>query len=216
MLFKIFNIYLSRKLPRGVDVFYDLRDYPINKILDIGAGTGEFYKKAHRTFPKATVYSYEPVFLSYNKLRYVNPNSYYFAISNHKGIIRVSTDKRDMNRITCHGQQLALRKTIDSLHASADLVKIDVEGHELQVLEGMTEALKKTMFVLIECTFDKDNDYHVHIDKIILPGFKVFGIYEQVGEWTKNEPQLRRADVLYINTKESFNKQLARSAKKRD
>ena len=55
------------------------------------------------------------------------------------------------------------------------LIKIDVEGAELKVLRGMTELLKRTKTVLIECHFDEDWD---EIKKILIEenGFKCYNI----------------------------------------
>lgn len=49
--------------------------------------------------------------------------------------------------------------TLDSLllnEQSITLIKIDVEGAELLVLEGISEIINKLDFLLIECHFDED------------------------------------------------------------
>ncbi len=81
-----------------------------------------------------------------------------------------------------------------------DLLKIDVEGAELEVIKGMKNAMKKSKYVLIELSLDRNNsdpgsnkvvremlnnNFHIyHIGRIFSPG---------VGE------QQGAVDVLFKN-----------------
>jgi hypothetical protein len=87
----------------------------------------------------------------------------------------------EMNNITgAVGQKAGeIRSiTLDYLleqHEEISLIKIDVEGAEEKVLNGMTETMKKTKSLLIEVHFDED---WPEIRKILIEdnGFECYNI----------------------------------------
>jgi FkbM family methyltransferase len=88
---------------------------------------------------------------------------------------------------------------------SVDLLKIDTEGHDLEVLKGARDLLNSaeiSMFVA-ECTPNPDNAYHVQLADIHALatsfGYRMFGVYEQHPEWPTNKPHLRRVDAAYVS-----------------
>ena len=125
--------------------------------MDIGANIG-FYtlKFANQVGNEGMVVAFEPHPKTFEKLTKLifNKNVIFknLGFSNSKGILRF-TDKKDhtTNKIvTTDYDDNAIEvtiETIDDIIKNQDLevpriVKIDVEGHELKVLEGMSNTLK--------------------------------------------------------------------------
>jgi len=86
-----------------------------------------------------------------------------------------------------------------------DLLKIDTEGHDLDVIKGAEHMLRTSAvgIVIAECSMNMDNTFHVpfcdihrHMEQL---GYRLFGIYQQVHEWPTRKPHLRRTNVAYIS-----------------
>ena len=87
------------------------------------------------------------------------------------------------------------------------LLKIDVEGHELEVIRGASKALDRQNIdvIYIEAGLDPGNTqqtYYRDIEDILNSfGYKVFKIYEQKNEWIKDSPLLRRINIAFFSSK---------------
>lgn len=134
-------------------------------IFDIGANTGIYALSAQAINPKAKVYAFEPVSRVYNKLTYnikINDfpiKSYEKALSNMTGeAIIYDTNSEHTYSVTVNKNSNTSNSkvfktkiktiTIDDFIkeeglSRIDLMKIDVEAHEAEVLEGFKENLKK-------------------------------------------------------------------------
>jgi hypothetical protein len=99
--------------------------------------------------------------------------------------------------------------TLDSYCGAAaidriDLLKVDTEGHDLDVLRGGEEMLSRRAVACLqcECSTSPDNRFHVQFEDVksfLEPhGYRLFGIYEQMGEWTLNAPYLRRVNAAFV------------------
>lgn len=138
-------------------------------VLDIGANTGLFSLVAKAASPDATVIAFEPVKRVWerlvanealNEFNFVAEN---LAVSNASGTVTLYDDGQDLPL------SASLQKDFPSLSSEAsktevasvtvddylekhplgtealtpDLVKIDVEGHEAEVVQGMTTLLSR-------------------------------------------------------------------------
>ena len=129
-------------------------------IFDIGANIGYYAVQFARVAcPPATVHAFEPVSaqaallrenVGLNRLHNVVINQ--AAVSDRAGAQRIyvaagsNTGQSSLARVSPHSEQVDT-VTVDEYCASRsiariDLVKIDVEGHELQVLKGMAGMLR--------------------------------------------------------------------------
>ena len=163
------------------DSGHDLLKEEINKLpkgavfVDIGANIGytSFYA-AVRIGNEGKVYSFEPSFREYNRLlkglvnnTFNNVIPFNVAIAASKGLVKVKTDvgHTGMNRIEnneSRKEQLSSQNFLVPCFALGDLiaeeridlVKIDVEGAEFQVLQGLEPFLKRKKIdrVIIEIT----------------------------------------------------------------
>ena len=102
--------------------------------------------------------------------------------------------------------------TLDSQSAiftdgNINLLKIDVEGKEMEVLLGACQLLKsqRVDILYIEVGFNRSGTqqtYFVKIDEFLQKfGYRVLRIYEQKEEWMAGLPLLRRANIAYMSEK---------------
>ena len=135
-----------------------------NVIFDIGANTGCFSLIAKTLRSESVIYAFEPMEAIYEKLRLnVNINNYNIqihdtALSNYSGTAKIYPTSLDhvysvtVNQNMFEGVKV-FEQTIKTLRLDEfiemnsvrriDLMKIDVETHEPQVLEGMGKYLKE-------------------------------------------------------------------------
>jgi FkbM family methyltransferase len=161
--------------PESVKIWQDLCKIS-NVIFDIGANTGVYSLIAKTVNIDAEVYAFEPVSRTYDKLvKNVRINNYNVkcleqAISNYDGtgiiydslkgnILSVTVNRNlypDNNFIPVEISTIKLDTFIKSRSiGNIDLLKIDVETHEVEVLEGFREYLKEFQpTMLIEILFD--------------------------------------------------------------
>jgi FkbM family methyltransferase len=143
-------------------------------IMDVGANTGTYALVAKTINPQAAVYAFEPLDFIYTKLadnvqlNKLGIHCVQEALSNYDGVAKVYPETLEhiysitVNKNTSaaevqvHEKEIRVTKfsTFVAQHAvqGADLMKIDVEMHEAEVLEGMGDYLrewKPTMLIEI-------------------------------------------------------------------
>ncbi|WP_421928793.1 FkbM family methyltransferase [Neoaquamicrobium sediminum] len=85
------------------------------------------------------------------------------------------------------------------------LLKIDVEGHEMPVLEGASSALaaEAVDVIYVEAGIDpKSNQqtYYRNIEDYLAKfNYRMFRIYEQTNEWIVDSPILRRVNIAFMS-----------------
>lgn len=161
--------------PETLRIFHQLSK-KAQLVLDIGANTGVFTLLACAANPHLKVISFEPVPRIYNRLReHVRLNGYEGrcqvrneAVSNRIGVTQFHVPFGDVPTSASlqpngfrgvQGELIEVHvTTVDSVCATrerVDLVKIDVEGYEDKVLEGMRRTLATSKpTVIVECNPD--------------------------------------------------------------
>lgn len=136
-----------------------------NTIFDIGANTGVYALLAKSINPNANVYAFEPVDRVFEKLVYNCKLNNYTIICENKAISNSDGTATIYDKDTEHTYSVTVNKdtssnTNDSIAVKietirldsyinqnnishADLLKIDVETHEVEALEGFGQYLKK-------------------------------------------------------------------------
>ena len=133
-------------------------------IFDIGANTGIYALLARTINPKASIYAIEPVDRVFKRLEYNKQiNTYDIkcikkAFSNFDGKATIFDKKTDhtysvtVNKDTSNDPENSIPVEIETIRldsiiktnniSNIDLLKIDVETHEVEVLEGFKEHIK--------------------------------------------------------------------------
>jgi len=182
-----------------------LDQYLFNTIIDIGASNGGFAQKARNWFPKAQIYSFEPINASFEVLQTkfrndTNFKALNYACSNNKGQSSFylssnsgSSSLLDMNikhkeAYPKSSEIKEIKVDIDLLDnlliseklSSGILLKLDVQGGELLALEGAYNILQKTKLIFIEISFCQlYNDQPLVnevIDYLFKRQFKLIGV----------------------------------------
>jgi FkbM family methyltransferase len=161
----------------GVDVEVDLArlqgDRPFKNIFDVGGNFGQSAIKFSRAFPEATILSFEPVPDSFQKLLentagISNIRAFNHGFGDKAGCFKIQLQPNagGNSLLAAQSHQGAVEVRIETLDAfvsekginTIDLLKIDVEGFELQVLQGASEMLARggVRHVFAECVFAAD------------------------------------------------------------
>lgn len=160
------------------DKFFFFRNFDVRTVVDIGANRGQFAVTALRYFPKATVYSFEPLPAAFSALGEVSRQDprikpFNLAVSDRSGeqTIFLHSDRDDASsflkstetyeRQFGHSRRqeevVVKTETLDGLGASVlkdapgeMLVKMDVQGFENRVIAGGRAFLPKASLCVAE------------------------------------------------------------------
>ncbi len=157
-----------------------------NSFLDIGAGIGMFSLFAKRINPKIKVWSIEPhpvIFkvlkknLNHNKLYGVNTLNK--AIMSQTGTIEFYIPTGNDFSYATYNKNILEEKNIPFTSVNIessdlkvetkldfDVIKIDVEGAELEVLKGVQEKVTNCKFLFIEIMEENKNDVFMLLKKL--------------------------------------------------
>ena len=177
-------------------------------ILDVGGHKGESVVFFKNIFPKSIIYSFEPSIENYEKLSkicesYASSFAIPFAVSNKKGECKFYSqkyshlgslkkiNKRSIDSIDYakkaenNPEKVSTIKLDDFINEKiiekVDILKIDVQGSELQVLQGARQSLSKMKVVIAEINiFDFYETENKKLSKIFslleANGFQLFDI----------------------------------------
>jgi FkbM family methyltransferase len=131
--------------------FIEKNALKFNHVLDIGAWVGTWTMKINPFCGR--VIAFEPDPLHYECLVQNVPEeveTHQLAVGNDKKMISLSEDNfTQAKRVVGEGNIPMV--TIDSLNfTDVDLIKIDVEGYEMQVLKGADKTLENVKYLMIE------------------------------------------------------------------
>ena len=203
-----------RQVPRGLEVCFDLGTLARPTVIfDVGAHIGQSATRFLSWFPDAAVYCFEPSEESLTELRKRlngRVQSFQIALGSQARKARLAhTGTSDTFRIAAEGEEEVTVQTIDDFCGEMaieqiDFLKIDTEGHDLQVLRGAESMLRQGRIsaIQVEAGMNPENELHVHFDVLRRHleerGYRLFGLYDQVAEWPTRQPHLRRTNPLFI------------------
>lgn len=133
--------------------------------VDIGANKGQWVQAFLRHFPRSSVLSIEANPDNLPHLRAVNPDSLQACLAETAGerrtfylpnpaVERINTGASLYREVLPgYAEPICLEletSTLDHLNREFDLIKLDVQGAELDVLRGGSTTLDLTKFVMIE------------------------------------------------------------------
>jgi FkbM family methyltransferase len=201
-----------------------LPGYAPELVFDVGANVGATSLAFSAGFPDATIYAFEPVETTFRTLaekvsarEKIRP--FNLALGRKAGSARMRIKSVSVsNRIA--GWRDLLKPTESVKMTSGDafcdeqklghvaILKIDAEGHDLEVLYGFRKMLKEMRIDLVEAEvgMNPENRRHVpfeavkrHLERF---GYRLFLIYEQQRETPfTGRAMLRRCNVVFASGK---------------
>ncbi|MES2377400.1 MAG: FkbM family methyltransferase [Bacteroidota bacterium] len=201
-------------------------------IIDVGANVGDYSSLLRSKFPTAKIHCFEPIPETFKQLvsntKHMNIQCHNVAVgsSNEKiNFFRGSNDN-DGTMVTAYKEAIndlftfagaseenivcdtvALDDFFANKELTIDFLKIDVEGHELEVLKGTTKMIKANKIAVMQFEFNEFNifsrsffyDYYK-----ILPQYKFYRIMPQnrlypLGEYNSAHEIFRYQNILAIN-----------------
>lgn len=195
-------------------------------VIDVGAHRGEFALVARRCFPEARLDSFEPLPAAFSHLEQVTRKDplttiHQVALGERSGETTIHVSRRDHSSslLPITARQSALFRgtdeksehTIregrlsefvdpDSINEPA-LLKLDVQGYELQVLRGCADLLDRFSHVYVECSFVELYEGQALADEVIVwlyeRGFRLRGVYNAL--FRRNDRSAIQADFLFTN-----------------
>jgi len=173
-----------RALLRGVAATIEHDAVPLRRdyrtILDVGANKGQFALYARHRFPNAEVHCFEPLADPRAALEALFRDDLHvqihaIAVGAASGEAQIHVSRRDDSSSLLGISQLQSSRfpgteeerieevaviALDEVFAAADLprpvlLKLDVQGYELEVLRGAEHLLDSIDTILVECSFDE-------------------------------------------------------------
>jgi FkbM family methyltransferase len=197
---------LAHHVAAGLEHEPVLRQMDCRMALDVGANRGQFALVARRLFPEARIFSFEPLPGPAARFRAVFAGDAQVtfceaAIGPERGETTIHISKRDdsSSLLPITAEQDALFPgtaeigtamvrvgplhdfiTEDRIEPPA-LLKLDVQGFELQVLRGCESLLQRFAYVYAECSFVELYGGQALADEVIAwlreRGFRLRGVY---------------------------------------
>jgi FkbM family methyltransferase len=213
---------LRHRVAAAVEHWRVLRPLEVKTVVDVGANKGQFALVASGVFPDATIYSFEPLKEPAARFREIfgeNVRLFETAVgpSDREATIYVSRriDSSSLLPITKQSDVFPgtglkeervipvapLSKYLSLEHIKPPaMLKIDVQGYELEVLKGCDPLLVLFQFIYVECSFVELYGGQALIGDVVLylvqRKFKLSGVYNQVED---SEGKAVQADFLFTN-----------------
>lgn len=233
------RIYRSRRTKHADAEISRLRSWaPGDVIFDVGANDGRSISRLRQHIPDPEIYAFEPVSSAFEKLvqrseHLDNVHCFRLALGAESGQREIYVNEIDAmssfysewgNSIgpewaTAVGKETVEVATVDEVMEDQGvdfihLLKIDTEGHDLEVLKGAQAALASSRIAIIqvEIRFDMPGLGLHHFRRYLEPaGYHLYGLYNQCkvaakppAEWTAEEVDgydpkaLSYADAVFI------------------
>jgi FkbM family methyltransferase len=202
-----------------------------NTIIDIGAAEGVIALKFSQAFPEAIVFVFEPIKNTFEILLR-NTSSNHKVITVNKALGNSHEEKiiHIAHRITSSSifdiekdiennyfaeqlryesdEEITVSRLDDEIPSETivNIIKIDVQGFELEVLKGAEQTLKRTCLVVLEMQnhnlYNKAPKYYELDEYLRNNGFELYDIIPSLRE----DYKLYEWDSIYINKKILENK----------
>ena len=224
------HVLLRQRVAAGVEHAGVLRQLgTVRTLVDIGANRGQFALAARHCFPAAKIYSFEPLAGPAGIFRRVFSVDarvilYESAIGPKAGQAEIHISARDDSssllpitewqsalfpgtaEVACQAIQMT---PLDAVLASKDieepaLLKLDVQGFELQALQGCESLLEHFDWIYAECSFVELYKGQALADEVIAwlreRGFMLSGIYNMSND---SKGRAIQADFLFDRRREA-------------
>ena len=183
-----------------------LASFHCRTIVDIGASRGQFALASHALIPDASIFSFEPLAVPTHKFRELfdgdpQVRMQQVAIGSERCTADVHVSRRDdsssllpigeLQRETYPGTdevgtEPVRVERLENVMTGADIIapallKIDVQGYELEALKGCLGLLQLFNYAYVECSFVELYEGQALADEVIIflneQGFRLTGVY---------------------------------------
>jgi FkbM family methyltransferase len=220
---------LCCSFPHGFDVFFDIRklmySQQFNVVFDVGANEGQSLYRISHAFPRASIYCFEPVRGTFNKLRNNTKRMnrvqcFPVALGSVIGTKQVRLRGCSLLNSLSRKFEPISRKDlnvetvrIDTLNnfckehsiGQIDYLKIDTEGFDLEVLKGGYGLLSsgRILFIQVEAGLSFANEEHIPFQVLRKyledKNYVLFGIYDQTLEWS-GDSRLNFCNAVFLRS----------------
>jgi FkbM family methyltransferase len=191
---------VPRRNPLVEAVNLHLPGYRPDVVFDVGANIGRTAIAFARGFPEATVYAFEPVAATFQRLTEnvaaeARIRPFNLALGRRAGRARMRIQSLSVsNRIATWRDYYRPHETVTMASGDAfcvehsiqhiGLLKIDAEGHDLEVLRGFAAMLKTSRVDLVEAEVGMNPENRMHapfgsVQKFLERlGYRLFLLYD--------------------------------------
>jgi len=207
----------------------------VTLVVDVGAFEGYYALAAARSYPNAKIIAIEPSLknkniLETNVVKHADRvKVVHSAVSDSTGLgvlnitstgaanslyLQTAEHSRQNPHVTQVDTEQVSIMTLDAILAEhnqaetekIDVLKIDVEGAEINVLRGGLESLKRTRFAIIEVSLARDSSIE---NQMVFQVFEVmnknkFSLYSIIDPYPFEKPEahlgMAQFDVIFKNT----------------
>ena len=211
----------------GTEHLSVFKNFDFQFIVDVGANRGQFALIARKLYPNAVIHSFEPLLEPAETFRTVFKSDsgihlHQCAIGSDNKEMVIHVSERDdsssllqigenQSSLFPHTEESETRKTQvfqlnkvispDEIQSKA-LLKIDVQGFELEVLKGCVSELEKFHVIYVECSFVELYEGQALVDEVInflqANQFALSGVYNLHHDHSGRAIQ---ADFLFLKNK---------------
>jgi FkbM family methyltransferase len=160
------------------------RDWTPGCIFDVGANMGQTVRQIRQVWPAVRVFAFEPVSATFAALEARTAGDaalecHRLAFGSSAGrATMLATPGHTMNRIVTRPEGGQATEEVEVVTGDAfcaargldrlDILKVDTEGHDLDVLTGFGTMLaeRRVTYVEAECAIAPDNRIHVPFNRI--------------------------------------------------
>ena len=196
-------------------------------IIDIGSNKGQFILLIEKLFPNKVVYSFEPINEMINKqkkfFKYKKNITFHnlalgssicskeFLITSRmdsSSFLKVASNTNKSKNYSVIEKRDIKVSTLDEIFLNEKishpiLIKMDVQGYELEVLKGANDLLKKTDYLLLEVS---ENEMYQNqpTEKIIIEYLKElnFEIFKANNWLSIKNTNFKQRDILFYKNNE--------------
>lgn len=187
---------------------------------DVGSNIGAYLYVAEKHTAPSNIYGFEPIPALFSKLKklFSATNLYDIALSNDSttkefkiptinGVeflprATLNTEFKEMDETDATVFKVRTERIDDFVTNNSvkrvDLIKIDVEGHEMSVFEGATETIDKfSPYLIIEMEQrHHEADLNSLIDQVLSKGYSCY--YFDIGDYTFKKLELNVHEIQKI------------------